>query len=426
MKKNVIVFTVIGVVVVLAVGAMLATSLFSGKEVNTDCTVSASEFEPDSYTLSYYDVATGANSQIKPYLNDNRIVWLEASSSNQWVKTYDFATQSTTTVSTSGKPYFQHDNCIYLDGEYCHWRDVSTEELMLKDFTTGNLAPITKTQLSGIRNSSTMIEDTVFWYEKNSSTEDAVYYRTQGNSKLWQTTNMDNKIAHPKADDGYCVFTRRVNDPAYNMANIMVYDIAGPSAKTIGLPASEDCRPVIQNDYVYFLHFASGENLYNGYPSVYGYRISTDTLFPIYQPTESSILLLFNPESDILIFKEYDYGNSQSKLVAYNPVLNSFQTITTVGLGWPLSAVAGSAYGDKVVYSICSGESKSGAGSDQTVMLCDLGDFVNPVYQIIANDTMTGRVTNSRYCPRIFDNRIVWVESDLVDSNTNIYGCTIQ
>jgi beta propeller repeat protein len=60
MKKNVLIITVIGVVVVLAVGAVLATSLFSGKEVNTDCTVSASQelYNPDDIneTGEGYDV----------------------------------------------------------------------------------------------------------------------------------------------------------------------------------------------------------------------------------------------------------------------------------------------------------------------------------------------------------------------------------
>jgi len=110
MKKNVIVFTVIGVVVVLAVGAVLATSLFSGKEVNTNLTVLASASPPSVVTSG----VIGTNF----YVTSDYLIYRKA---NSTLYKRDVDTGIETVISAeNANPYYYFSQDCWADGITIH------------------------------------------------------------------------------------------------------------------------------------------------------------------------------------------------------------------------------------------------------------------------------------------------------------------
>ncbi len=297
MKKNVIVFTVIGVVVVLAVGAVLATSLFSGKEVNTDCTVSASElqatdltpFDETSISIDPFIISLEGINVVNTNLSttkDSIVFTNNDTNGDVGIYKYDILAESTSPLIDSPN---EIESKAIMTGEYIFYQYVpggqNDSDIYMYNKSSQTTEYLVNTD--GSQAPAYYYYNESIYYLDRSNTEYSLK-ECDINSKIISTIHTWNQetFFRGMVFDGYNVVWA---DNSSGNWDIYLYDISTSSITCICDNISDQEDPVISGDYVIWHDHRNDYNnddpnatpplVDHDFGDIYGYCISTDQEF---------------------------------------------------------------------------------------------------------------------------------------------------
>jgi len=334
-------------------------------------------------------ITSEINSQERPSISGDKIVWQDYRNGNWDIYMYDLSsnteTQITTNSSSQTFPHIDVNKIVWQDNRTGNW------DIFLYDILTGNEYQITSNLSSQL--SPQIDGDNIIYRDSRNGNTD-IYHFSLASGFEQQITS------HPSHQYSPHISGHRIvwYDSRNSATDIFLYDLNTNQETQITSYTSHESQPYIKGDMIVYRGTKSGN------ADIYLLDLSTGNESQI--TTNASYQTDPQISGDNIVFRDHRNGNDDIYL--YN-LTTGIETQITINIS---NQITPKIDGDIIVWQ----DNRNG---NWDIYMYDLYEGIEP-------DTVTQITTNTsgQYNPSVFENKVVW--QDDRNGNWDIFSYDLE